>query len=160
MNEREIMKSWKAKIQILLCGLIVQMGLSLCLAHDNKTMHPLISDSAAKSSAGLPNFLTECFGYSLAQSNLSYSDPDGANGGRSPLEWIKAGSHYEDVPWWRGNNHFYPATFATTPIVTPAEAVSIVGNHLQVTIKATDYCRDHVGWQSVSITWRAFSVPP
>ena len=110
MNEREIVESWKAKVQILLCVLIVQMGLSLCLAHDNKTMHPRISEGAAKSSSGLSNFLTESFGYNLGETNLSFSDPKAKKNPQSPVEWIKDGSRCEDVPWWRGNNHFYDPT--------------------------------------------------
>jgi len=34
------MKSWKARTEIFLCVLIAQMGLSICLAHDNTTIHP------------------------------------------------------------------------------------------------------------------------
>ena len=110
----------KSELRIPLCGLFLLANLLFCHAHDNVTMHPLISDSAAKSSTGLPDFLTECFGYSLGQINLSYSDPDGAKGGKSPLEWIKAGSQYEDVPWIRGNNHFYDPTKKPATVETNA----------------------------------------
>ena len=46
----------------------------------------------------------------MGQSNLFYSDPDGAKGTKSPVGWIMAGSDYEDVPWYRGQNHFYDPT--------------------------------------------------
>jgi hypothetical protein len=50
-----------------------------------------------------------------------------------------------------------------TPLINaivPAANVTIVGNHLQVNVTATDNgCGAEVGWVDVSITWRVFSPP-
>jgi hypothetical protein len=137
----------KSELRIPLCGLFLLANLLFCHAHDNVTMHPLISDSAAKSSTGLPDFLTECFGYSLGQTNLSYSDPDGAKGGKSPLEWIKAGSQYEDVPWIRGNNHFYDPT--KKPAIGLTDGVNLGGqpSFIWATVETNAF------WWQHSYTW-------
>jgi hypothetical protein len=106
-------KHMKPEPRIFLCGIILLVSLLVCLAHDNEFVHPAMSESAAKSSGDLINFLTGNFGYSLEAPTLDYSDPDGASGSKSPLEWIKEGSNYEDItrcenlPSIRGNNHFY-----------------------------------------------------
>lgn len=48
-----------------------------------------------------------------------------------------------------------PATFGGT-VVVPPDAVSIVGNHLEVNLTCTDNCRVLVGWQGITITWIAW----
>ncbi len=105
-----ISKFMKPILRILLCCLVLQAGLLFCLAHDNLTMHPLMSTNAARSSSGLFNFLAEGCGYSLDGTNLFYKDPDGASDKHTPLWWIRAGSDYEDRPSIRGGNHFYDPT--------------------------------------------------
>jgi hypothetical protein len=100
----------KSQLRIYLCGLVAFASLSPCLAHDNLTMHPLMSTNAAISSSGLVNFLAEGCGYSLEGAKLFYSDPDGASGTNTPLAWIGMGSDYEDRPSIRGGNHFYDPT--------------------------------------------------
>jgi hypothetical protein len=77
----------KFQLRVLLCGLVLQAGLLVCHAHDNITIHPVVSDSAAQSSYGLQSFLFNCFDSSdLSQAPLACSVMDGA---KSPLEWIK-----------------------------------------------------------------------
>jgi len=115
----------KFKLRILLCGLFLQVGLFACLAHDNTTIHPRISESAAKSSSGLNNFLAEGFGYSLGGTNLSFKDPEAKKDPQSPIEWIKDGSRCEDKPWWRGNNHFYDPT--KKPAIGLTDGVNLGG---------------------------------
>ena len=75
----------KSDLRILLCGLVLQVSLSLCLAHDNTTVHPKITASAAQSSVGLQNFLSE-----------NYVN---ATGGTA--NWLIAGSVFEDIPFTR-----------------------------------------------------------
>src|ERR1017187_9785734 len=150
MNELEIMKSWKAKTQILLCWLILNASQSLCLAHDNTKVHPAISDSAAQSSSGLTNFLTECFGYpDLSNPQLSYKDPDGAQSPQSPIGWIKQGSIYEDMPWWRSNNHFYDPT--EKPAIGLTDGVNFGG---QPSFTWATVEMNAIWWQH-SYTWSA-----
>jgi len=44
--------------------------------------------------------------------------------------------------------------------VVPPEDVTVVGNHLQVNVTATDnFCGTAIGWVDVSITWRAWPAP-
>jgi hypothetical protein len=81
----------KSELRILLCGLTLLASVSFCLAHDNLTMHPKITASAAQSSIGLQNFLSE--------------DYVNATGGTA--NWLIAGSAFEDIPFTRGFNHFY-----------------------------------------------------
>jgi hypothetical protein len=97
----------KPESRIFPCCLILLASLSLCLAHDNITVHQMISESAANSSVGLQNFLANGFGYGLEGTKLDFSDPEAKKRGQSPIEWIKDGSRCEDVPSTRGKDHFY-----------------------------------------------------
>ena len=87
-------KTMKFQPRILLCCLALQAGLARCLAHDNKTVHPKITASAAQSSVGLQNFLSD-----------ACVDTDGLE-----TDLLIAGSIYEDIPFTRGFNHFYDPT--------------------------------------------------
>jgi hypothetical protein len=79
---------------ILLCCIALQAELPTCLAHENKTVHPRITASAAQSSVGLQNFLS-----------VGCVDTDGLE-----TDQLIAGSVYEDIPFTRGFNHFYDPT--------------------------------------------------
>lgn len=46
----------------------------------------------------------------MEQPYISYIDSKATNSPQSPVGWIKDGSRCEDVPWQRGNNHFYDPT--------------------------------------------------
>ena len=81
----------KSELRILLCYLVLQASLLFCLAHDNLTMHPKITASAAQSSSGLRNFLSE-----------NYANATGGITNR-----LITGSVFEDIPFTRGFNHFY-----------------------------------------------------
>jgi hypothetical protein len=81
----------KPELRIFLCSLVFQASLSLCLAHDNETMHPKITDSAAQSSIGLQNFLSGNY----------------VNSSEGITNWLISGSVFEDIPFTRGFNHFY-----------------------------------------------------
>jgi hypothetical protein len=43
----------------------------------------------------------------------------------------------------------------------PANDVTVIGNHLHVPVTVTDdpACGNHIGWYSMTITWRAWSTP-
>ena len=58
-----------------------------------------------------------------------------------------------------GSDCGYPATFADTPVAIPTSAISVVSNHLEVTLTCTDNCRYFVGWTNVNITWQAWPAP-
>ena len=87
-------KLMKSDLRILMCCLVLQGGSSVCLAHDNTTVHPKITASAAQSSVGLQNFLSENY----------------ARATEGTVNWLIAGSVYEDIPFTRGFNHFYDPT--------------------------------------------------
>ena len=87
-------KLMQFRLHIFLCGLVLQAGLLFCLAHDNPTMHPLISTNAAKSSSGLQNFLSGNY----------------VNTSEGITNWLIAGSVFEDIPFTRGFSHFYEPT--------------------------------------------------
>jgi len=84
----------KFALRIFLCCLVLQAGVLPCFAHDNLTMHPLISTNAAKSSSGLQNFLSGNY----------------VNISEGITNWLIAGSVFEDIPFTRGFNHFYEPT--------------------------------------------------
>jgi len=89
----------KLQLRVLLCGLALQAGLLFCFAHDNTTMHPKITASAAQSSSGLQDFLSG-----------NYVSADEASRVTGWESWLMTGSIYEDIPFWRGLNHFYDPT--------------------------------------------------
>ena len=94
------------------------------------------------------NLMSDDFGFAPTPGNYEVL----INGG----EFDDAGSIGGVASTIPGSDCGWPATFATTPITIPTDAVSVVGNHLEVILTCTDNCRDHVGWQNVSITWRAW----
>jgi hypothetical protein len=55
-----------------------------------------------------------------------------------------------------GTDCGYPATFDNLPVIVPTGQVSIVGNHLEIVMMCTDNCPINIGWQNVSVTWRAW----
>jgi hypothetical protein len=73
-------------------------------------------------------------------------DANGVGGIQAPL------TATNDCSWPHG---------PITETAVPAEAVTIVGNHLQVNITATDNwgCGAGIGWWNVIITWCAWPVP-
>jgi hypothetical protein len=79
------------RLRVFLSVLVLQTGLSFCSAHDNLTVHPKITGSAAQSSFGLQNFLSGNY----------------ANAAGGITNWLIAGSVFEDIPLTRGLNHFY-----------------------------------------------------
>ena len=101
----------KWELRVFFCGLVLQAGLSFCLAHENTKVHPKITASAAESSMGLKTFLSDGYGNAgLTYPALRFTEERwfyGTNGTMSPKEWLETGSMFEDIPFWRGLNHFY-----------------------------------------------------
>ena len=96
-SEYQFGRSQANIILVYLCGVVLHASLSLCLAHDNFTVHPGITKGAASSSLGLNNFLSDSFGYGIDGPTLpSFADGEATNNPQSPIGWIMNGSVCED----------------------------------------------------------------
>ncbi|MEI6197278.1 MAG: hypothetical protein WCS42_23425, partial [Verrucomicrobiota bacterium] len=115
------MKYLPRKLIVLFCAISGTMLVQV-FAHDNITVHPAISDSAAQSSVSMRAFLADYFGTSfgsaLNQPNLSIHPETFGSSEFPPIRWIKTGSEEEDMPSRRGIEHFYD------PTKTPAGGLS------------------------------------
>jgi hypothetical protein len=78
--------------------------------------------------------------------NYALFDDTGTIGGVVPTE----GSSYCST--WHNEIH---------NTIIPAGQVTVIGNHLRVPITATDdpNCGQHVGWWTITLTWRAWPSP-
>ena len=84
---------------------------TFCDAHD-QAVHQAIADSAARSSSGLSNFLTDNLGTQftpfITSPELLFSNPDGITS-NGPVQWIELGAYHED-DHTRPVDHFYTVT--------------------------------------------------
>ena len=77
-------------MRIVICVLVLNEAVPMrCLLHDNSTMHPAISESAAKLSAGLTTYLADYFGSAdLNQPRIMYYEEGDPMGSYGPLDWF------------------------------------------------------------------------